>query len=92
MYWRGRRRRDRFKLVESQTIQMKPLGLNDNVALLVVLRCVQEPSAHGGPLLDVPVNPAADPQGHNSERRSAPKVVVGNTHLLFNPRRGDVKV
>lgn len=74
---------------------MKPLGLNDNVALLAVLKCAAEPSVHGGShhsSSSASLSNLPDSQARVSERRLAPKMVVGNTHLLFNPRRGDIKV
>jgi hypothetical protein len=48
---------------------MRPRGLRDNVALLVLLARRGAPPDGGG----------------------EPALLVGNTHLLFNPKRGDIK-
>lgn len=60
---------------------MRRFGLKDNVALLVLLAPLLPPlpgsEAEEG-------TPTADP--------SAPALLIGNTHLLFNPKRGDIKV
>ena len=60
---------------------MRSFGLKDNVALLVLLAPVlASPPGSGA----AAARAAADP--------AAPALLVGNTHLLFNPKRGDIKV
>jgi len=53
-------------------------GLKDNVGLIAVLR------AHTPAPIPAPSHlpPATD---------GSPTLVVANTHLLFNPKRGDIK-
>ncbi|BDA48472.1 probable protein angel homolog 2 at N-terminal half [Coccomyxa sp. Obi] len=69
-------RRGRFTALQSESLQMRSFGLKDNVALLVLLAPV-----------------AAGPQGLAPAvpHPSAPALLIGNTHLLFNPNRGDIK-
>lgn len=70
-------RRGRFTALQSESLQMRSFGLKDNVALLVLLAPVA--AAPRGPAPAVP-------------HPSAPALLIGNTHLLFNPNRGDIKV
>ena len=74
-------RADRFQEVGLEEINFNLLDLRDNVALLVLLRPV-------GPPIAVGLGKAAASQ----ELESLPLLLVANTHLLFNPKRGDIKV
>lgn len=64
---------------------MRRLGLKDNVALLTVLL----PLTNG---LLLQNGAGSSSQRMNQSGRHVPALLVGNTHLLFNPRRGDIKV
>lgn len=82
-------RRGRFVALHSEALQMRSFGLKDNVALLVLLAPVLA-TPSGTPVLATPPGPAA--AGRFTADPSAPALLVGNTHLLFNPKRGDIKV
>ncbi|KAM3218396.1 carbon catabolite repressor protein 4 6 isoform X2 [Capsicum annuum] len=68
----------RFKLVHEEFIEFKKFGLRDNVAQI----CVFESLGHQNKSSPAP---SASP-GHSN------KVVICNTHVLFNPRRGEIKL
>ncbi|XP_049376852.1 carbon catabolite repressor protein 4 homolog 6 isoform X2 [Solanum stenotomum] len=68
----------RFKLVHEEFIEFKKFGLRDNVAQICVFESLgQQNNCSPAPL--------ASP-GHSN------KVVICNTHVLFNPRRGEIKL
>ncbi|CAL8463659.1 g3193 [Coccomyxa elongata] len=69
-------RRGRFTALRSESLQMRSFGLKDNVALLVLLAPVAAAPRGLAPAVPHP---------------SAPGLLIGNTHLLFNPKRGDIK-
>lgn len=76
-------RTQRFELVEAEEVEYRIPGCEfldrDNVAILVVL---QERGREG-----------RGERGEGGEGGGeGRKLVVANTHLLFNPRRGDVKL
>ncbi len=73
------RKKDKFQLVVSHTIMMHQHGLRDNVALLVLLQTTAG---------DAPWPTSSQP-GQASE---TPQILIANTHVLFNPKRGDIKV
>lgn len=54
-------------------------GLRDNVALLVLLQTAA--GAAPWPTYAAPGEPPTTPQ-----------ILIANTHVLFNPKRGDIKV
>ncbi len=72
------RRRDKFTCRLSDTIKMEDHGLRDNVGLIVVLK------AHTPAPTTTSSAPSPPPD-------PSPTLVVANTHLLFNPKRGDIK-
>lgn len=73
------RKKDKFELVVSHTIMMHQHGLRDNVALLVLLQTVA--GAASWPTYAAP-----------GEAPTTPQILIANTHVLFNPKRGDIKV
>ncbi|VAH61652.1 unnamed protein product [Triticum turgidum subsp. durum] len=79
IFWRTAR----FRLCYKEDIEFNKLGLRDNVAQLCVLesvfrRNVQTGSTH---LSTSPIHP-----------QQAKQVVICNIHVLYNPKRGDIKV
>ncbi|KAL3498287.1 hypothetical protein ACH5RR_041019 [Cinchona calisaya] len=72
-------RNSRFKLLQEESIEFNRLGLRDNVAQI----CVFESLSH------CKDTDAAVPKG---SLKQANKVVVCNIHVLFNPRRGEIKL
>ncbi|TXG62111.1 hypothetical protein EZV62_013474 [Acer yangbiense] len=72
-------RTSRFKLLFEESIEFNKLGLRDNVAQICVLELSSQNHTE---------NTAALPTS------SAPcnKVVVCNIHVLYNPRRGEIKL
>ena len=71
-----------------QTVCMRDHGLRDNVALLVLLE-----QTAGPPQQDWQWGSGrAEQNGSTGGPDQPPALLVGNTHLLFNPRRGDIKV
>ena len=76
----------RFAEVSWSGIDFNALDLRDNVALLVLLRPL-------GPAMHAPqadLGPAA--AGPETSGEGGPLLLVAQTHLLFNPKRGDIKV
>nr|XP_009759627.1 PREDICTED: carbon catabolite repressor protein 4 homolog 6 isoform X4 [Nicotiana sylvestris]XP_016463066.1 PREDICTED: carbon catabolite repressor protein 4 homolog 6-like isoform X4 [Nicotiana tabacum] len=69
----------RFKLVHEEFIEFKKFGLRDNVAQICVFESLGQQNKSVTPAL------SARP-GHSN------KVVICNTHVLFNPRRGEIKL
>lgn len=72
-------RTSKFKLLHEESIEFNKLDLRDNVAQICVLESIQQG------LVENP--PASDASSASSNR-----VVVCNIHVLFNPKRGDVKL
>ncbi|XP_060208221.1 carbon catabolite repressor protein 4 homolog 6 isoform X1 [Lycium barbarum] len=68
----------RFKLVHEEFIEFKKFGLRDNVAQICVFESLGQQSKSSPA-------PSASPGDSN-------KVVICNTHVLFNPRRGEIKL
>lgn len=71
-------RSSRFKLLHEEAIEFNKFGLRDNVAQICVLESVLKKSSTASP-------PPACSEGHN-------RVVICNIHVLFNPRRGEIKL
>ncbi|CAA3006599.1 Hypothetical predicted protein [Olea europaea subsp. europaea] len=69
----------RFKLLFEESIEFKKLGLRDNVAQICVFESLDQ---------QYNSNPPADP----ASPANANRVVVCNIHVLFNPKRGDIKL
>ncbi|XP_038897965.1 carbon catabolite repressor protein 4 homolog 6-like isoform X2 [Benincasa hispida] len=68
----------RFKLLHEESIEFNKLGLRDNVAQI----CVLESHRDDG---DNSVTPPISTSNHN-------KVVICNIHVLYNPKRGEIKL
>jgi hypothetical protein len=70
-------RKDAFRVLACETIHFSEHALRDNVALIVVLEArPQQPTG-----------------GTNSSEASEPRrLIVGNVHILFNPKRGTTLV
>ncbi|KAM7257246.1 hypothetical protein ACFE04_012987 [Oxalis oulophora] len=71
-------RTSRFKLLYEESIEFNKLGLRDNVAQICVLE-----------LLDQHYTELAAPP---SSSESTNKVVMCNIHVLYNPKRGEIKL
>ncbi|KAM0053764.1 putative poly(A)-specific ribonuclease [Helianthus debilis subsp. tardiflorus] len=71
-------RSSRFKLLQEEAIEFNKFGLRDNVAQICVLESLSEKSSAGS-------HPPASSEGRN-------KVVICNIHVLFNPKRGEIKL
>ncbi|XP_065849532.1 carbon catabolite repressor protein 4 homolog 6 isoform X2 [Euphorbia lathyris] len=72
-------RTSRFKLLYEEYVEFNKLGLRDNVAQICVLELTNKNSA--ADTLDLPTSSG-----------SSGKVVVCNIHVLFNPKRGEIKL
>ncbi|WVZ69726.1 hypothetical protein U9M48_018465 [Paspalum notatum var. saurae] len=73
----------RFQLCHEEDIEFNKLGLRDNVAQLCVLESV------------VPRNVQTDSTNlstSSSNPQQAKQVVICNIHVLYNPKRGDIKL
>ncbi|KAL5544768.1 hypothetical protein UlMin_008552 [Ulmus minor] len=69
-----------FTLLHQENIEFQSFGLRNNVAQLCVLKMNQNHSE-----LD------ANTQSADSSIQSR-RLVIGNIHVLFNPKRGDIKL
>ena len=83
-FWRAQR----FRAKTVQTVCMRDHGLRDNVALLVLLEQTAGPQHQDWQW----GTGRAEQNGSTGGPDRPPALLVGNTHLLFNPRRGDIKV
>lgn len=72
-------RASRFKLLHEECIEFNKLGLRDNVAQICVLESINQ--NYSGSTSALP----ASSTGSN-------KVVICNIHVLYNPRRGEIKL
>lgn len=79
IFWRT----SRFELLHEESIEYSKLGLRDNVAQICVLESKHSGNAQVGVI-----------DSENSERKigGVNRVVVCNIHVLFNPRRGEIKL
>ena len=67
---------------------MQKYGLKDNVGLIVVLRArTASPQA-----ASLPTGVSSAFEQPPATALQGPAVAIANTHLLFNPKRGDIKV
>ncbi|KAJ9559449.1 hypothetical protein OSB04_014063 [Centaurea solstitialis] len=71
-------RSSRFKLLHEEAIEYNKFGMRDNVAQICVLESLNEKSSAG-------LAPPACSEGRN-------KVVICNIHVLYNPKRGEIKL
>ncbi|KAK1394721.1 carbon catabolite repressor protein 4-like [Heracleum sosnowskyi] len=72
-------RSSRFKIMHEESIEFNKLGLRDNVAQICVLERISQ-------------NDIKHKSAIPSSTGGSSKVVVGNIHVLFNPRRGEMKL
>ncbi|KAL8115921.1 hypothetical protein AgCh_022424 [Apium graveolens] len=72
-------RPSRFKLLHEESIEFNKLGLRDNVAQICVLERISQ-------------NDTRHKSAIPSSTGGSSKVVVGNIHVLYNPRRGEMKL
>ncbi|XP_020580807.1 carbon catabolite repressor protein 4 homolog 6 isoform X2 [Phalaenopsis equestris] len=77
IFWRT----NRFQLRHEEHIEFSKLGLRDNVAQI----CVLESNT------GFPAENAVLPASHNPSS-GGNQVVVCNTHVLYNPKRGEIKL
>lgn len=78
IFWREKR----FKLVQEETLEFSGLGMRDNVAQLCVLQSIVSGSVNEG--IATESRTAGQGQSHC--------LIVGNIHVLYNPKRGDIKL
>ncbi|KAK1411740.1 hypothetical protein QVD17_32434 [Tagetes erecta] len=78
IFWRS----SRFKLLHEEAIEFNKFGLRDNVAQICVFESLREKSSSG--------SPAPAPAPCSEGRRN--KVVICNIHVLYNPKRGEIKL
>ncbi|KAF9617474.1 hypothetical protein IFM89_036435, partial [Coptis chinensis] len=71
---------DRFKLLHEESIEYNKFGLRDNVAQICVLESRNQNCAD--------LKSDALPQSSIGSNQ----VVICNTHVLYNPRRGEIKL
>ncbi|XP_076941829.1 carbon catabolite repressor protein 4 homolog 6-like [Bidens hawaiensis] len=71
-------RSTRFKLLHEEAIEFNKFGLRENVAQICVLESSSEKSSAGS-------HSTSCSEGHN-------KVVICNIHVLYNPKRGEIKL
>ncbi|GAV70542.1 Exo_endo_phos domain-containing protein [Cephalotus follicularis] len=72
-------RTSRFKLIHEECIEFNKLGLRDNVAQIFVLELLSH-------------NNAKDTVALPTSSGGSRKVVVCNIHVLYNPKRGEIKL
>ncbi|KAK1298651.1 hypothetical protein QJS10_CPB14g00324 [Acorus calamus] len=72
-------REEKFTLLHQEAIEFNKFGLRDNVAQLCILKMNPRHSYSSS-------NECVDPE---MEDRT---VLVGNIHILYNPKRGDIKL
>ncbi|KAJ8751680.1 hypothetical protein K2173_025842 [Erythroxylum novogranatense] len=85
VFWRT----SRFKLLYEESIEFNKLGLRDNVAQICVLELINQfhtsdTSASPSRTSDTPASP--------SSSACPNKVVICNIHVLYNPKRGEIKL
>ncbi|KAL3616108.1 hypothetical protein CASFOL_040402 [Castilleja foliolosa] len=78
IFWRV----SRFKLLHEESIEYIKLGLRDNVAQICVFESLKGQNNSNG---------ASTPSTSGSSDGSN-RVVVCNIHVLFNPKRGEIKL
>ncbi|KAG0614641.1 hypothetical protein M758_6G192700 [Ceratodon purpureus] len=87
MFWR----KNRFELLEGEDIKFKDHNLKDNVAQLCVLQTKSKTLGRND-TEDSEATNGTEPTTSGSSGSKNNRVVVGNIHVLFNPKRGDVKL
>lgn len=79
IFWRT----NRFQLRHKEHIEFNKLGLRDNVAQICVLESRKQNPA------EKPSTPSDDSYGQS---RGVNRIVICNIHVLYNPRRGEMKL
>ncbi|KAK9105705.1 hypothetical protein Scep_022549 [Stephania cephalantha] len=70
---------EKFTLLHQESIEFNQFDLRNNVAQFCILKMnVNHSSTDGNP--------------HSSLSLPTRSIIVGNTHMLFNPNRGDIKL
>lgn len=72
-------RASRFKLLQEECIEFNKLGLRDNVAQICVLELLSE-------------NGTGNTAHQSASSAGSRKIVVCNIHVLYNPKRGEIKL
>ncbi|XP_073150848.1 carbon catabolite repressor protein 4 homolog 5 [Henckelia pumila] len=70
---------EQFTLLHEESIDFQRFGLRNNVAQLCVLKMNQ-------------TGPSGDDITESPNDTSSPSLVIGNIHVLYNPKRGDIKL
>ncbi|KAJ6373087.1 hypothetical protein OIU76_027427 [Salix suchowensis] len=76
VFWRT----SRFRLIHEESIEFNKHGLRDNVAQICVLEKL------------IRQDNTADASTLHTSSTSSNKVVICNIHVLYNPKRGDIKL
>ncbi|KAL9260201.1 Carbon catabolite repressor protein 4 homolog 5-like protein [Drosera capensis] len=76
IFWK----KERFTLLHEEHLEFRHYGLNNNVAQFCILQIISNQSGSG------PSTP------YSKESTSCGNLLVGNIHVLFNPKRGDIKL
>uniref|UniRef100_A0A6N2NHR6 Endonuclease/exonuclease/phosphatase domain-containing protein n=1 Tax=Salix viminalis TaxID=40686 RepID=A0A6N2NHR6_SALVM len=76
VFWRT----SRFRLIHEESIKFNKHGLRDNVAQICVLEKL------------IRQDNTADASTLHTSSTSSNKVVICNIHVLYNPKRGDIKL
>ncbi|KAK1311597.1 hypothetical protein QJS10_CPA07g00575 [Acorus calamus] len=79
VFWRT----NRFKLLHEEQIEFNQLGMRDNVAQICVLESRSQSPTEGH---------SAASSSRSCQSTGANRVVVCNIHVLYNPKRGDIKL
>ncbi|KAL9156121.1 hypothetical protein ABFS82_09G052000 [Erythranthe guttata] len=69
-----------FTLLHEENIEFQRFGLRNNVAQFCVLKMNQDPSSDEAT------------ERRSSRATTSRSLLVGNTHVLYNPKRGDIKL
>ncbi|KAB5513946.1 hypothetical protein DKX38_027852 [Salix brachista] len=72
-------RTSRFRLIHEESIEFNKHGLRDNVAQICVLELIRQDNT-------------ADTSTLHTSSTSSNKVLICNIHVLYNPKRGDIKL
>lgn len=78
IFWR----KGRFQLLQERSFEFSMLGMRDNIAQMCVLQLTVPGAA----------NNRRPSVFRMAEQTQSHRLVVGNIHVLFNPRRGEIKL
>uniref|UniRef100_A0A0D6R361 Endonuclease/exonuclease/phosphatase domain-containing protein n=1 Tax=Araucaria cunninghamii TaxID=56994 RepID=A0A0D6R361_ARACU len=85
IFWK----KDRFSILQEESIEFNKYNLRDNVAQLCVFELKNNLMADHADKRSRQVE-ANSLQVHNHWKRK--RIVIGNIHVLYNPKRGDIKL